>query len=61
LVDPGFESGITDLTPFTKKVNGDIFIFQLFVDEIIFGSTNKNFNGEFARLMAVKFEMSMRF
>jgi hypothetical protein len=32
---------------------------QLYVDDIIFGSTNKSFNDEFARLMTNKFEMSM--
>jgi hypothetical protein len=44
---------------FTKKVNGEIFICQLYVDDIIFGSSNKSFNDEFARLMTNKFEMSM--
>jgi hypothetical protein len=59
LVDPGFEIGIIDPTLFTKKVNGELFICQLYVDDIIFGSTNKAFNDEFAMLMNNKFEMSM--
>jgi hypothetical protein len=32
---------------------------QLYVDDIIFGSSKKSFNDEFARLMTDKFEMSM--
>jgi hypothetical protein len=59
LVDRGFEIGQTDPTLFTKKVNGDLFICQLCVDDIFFGSSNKSFNDEFARLMTNKFEMYM--
>jgi hypothetical protein len=59
LVDRGFEIGLIDPTLFTKKVNGELFICQLYVDDIIFGSSNKSFNDEFARLMTDKFEMSM--
>jgi hypothetical protein len=59
LVDCGFEIGQIDPTLFTKKVNGELFICQLYVDDIIFGSSNKSFNYEFARLMTDKFEMSM--
>jgi hypothetical protein len=59
LVDHGFEIGIIDPTLFTKKVNGELFICQIYVDDIIFGSSNKIFNDEFAKLMTDKFEMSM--
>jgi hypothetical protein len=44
---------------FSPRVNGEVFICQLYVDDIIFGSTNKAFNEEFARLMTEKFEMSL--
>jgi hypothetical protein len=37
----------------------ELFICQLYVYDIIFGSYNKSFNDEFARLMTDKFEMSM--
>ncbi|KAK1681779.1 hypothetical protein QYE76_042627 [Lolium multiflorum] len=40
-------------------VNGELFVFQLYVDDIIFGSTNKAFNDEFSKLMTDRFEMSM--
>jgi hypothetical protein len=59
LVDRGFEIGLIDPTLFTKKVNGELFICQIYVEDIIFGSSNKLFNDEFAKLMTDKFEMSM--
>ena len=59
LEDRGFEIGKIDPTLFTKRVKGDLFICQLYVDDIIFGSPNKAFNDEFAALMTEKFEMSM--
>ncbi|KAM0880336.1 hypothetical protein ACQ4PT_033652 [Festuca glaucescens] len=59
LEDRGFEVGKIDPTLFTKKVNGELFICQLYVDDIIFGSTNTMFNDEFAKLMTDRFEMSM--
>ncbi|KAK1627194.1 hypothetical protein QYE76_001509 [Lolium multiflorum] len=59
LEDRGFEVGKIDPTLFTKRVNGELFICQLYVDDIIFGSTNTMFNDEFAKLMTDRFEMSM--
>jgi hypothetical protein len=59
LEDRGFEVGKIDPTLFTKKVNGELFICQLYVDDIIFGSTNTKFNDEFAKLITDRFEMSM--
>ena len=59
LVNRGFNVGLIDPTLFTKRVGGDLFIYQLYVDDIIFGSTNKLFNEEFCKLMTDKFEMSM--
>jgi hypothetical protein len=35
LVDRGFEIEVIDPTLFTKKVNGELFICQLYVDDII--------------------------
>jgi hypothetical protein len=40
-------------------VNGKLFICQLYVDDIIFGSVNNDFNVEFAKLMTDEFEISM--
>jgi hypothetical protein len=44
LVDYGFEIRVIDPTLFTKRVNGELFICQLYIDDINFGSTNKAFN-----------------
>jgi hypothetical protein len=43
----------------TKKLNGEIFICQVYVDDIIFGSTNEDYCKEFDELMSKEFEMSM--
>ena len=59
LLDRGFQVGQIDPTLFTKRVKGELFICQLYVDDIIFGSTNKAFNDEFSKLMTDRFEMSM--
>jgi hypothetical protein len=39
--------------------NGDLFVCQIYVDDIIFGSTNQKSCEEFSRVMMQKFEMSM--
>src|SRR4051812_14538603 len=59
IVDYGFQIGQIDPTLFTKRVCGQLFICQLYVDDIIFGSVNQSFNEEFSKLMTDKFEMSM--
>jgi hypothetical protein len=43
LLKQGFEIGKADPTLFTRKVNNDIFICQIYVDDIIFSSTNAAF------------------
>jgi hypothetical protein len=48
-----------DSTLFTKRGNGELFVCQIYVDDIIFGSTNPQFSEKFGRLMSEKFEMSM--
>jgi hypothetical protein len=37
----------------------DLFVCQIYVDDIIFGSTNKSFCDEFSKIMTNKFEMFM--
>nr|GEW23265.1 hypothetical protein [Tanacetum cinerariifolium] len=41
LLENGFQRGKIDQTLFIKKQKGDILLVQVFVDDIIFGSTNK--------------------
>jgi hypothetical protein len=59
LIMQGFKIGRVDTTLFTKDVNGDLFICQIYVDDIIFGSTNDLLSHEFATMMSREFEMSM--
>jgi hypothetical protein len=40
-------------------VNKDLFVCQVYVDDIIFGSTNKSFCDEFSKIMIDMFEMSV--
>ena len=59
LLKQGFEIGKADPTLFIHKVGKDIFVCQIYVDDIIFGSTNHSFCEEFSRIMTKRFEMSM--
>jgi hypothetical protein len=51
--------GKADSTIFTHKVSKDIFICQMYIDDIIFGSTDKKFCEEFSRIMTKRFEITM--
>ena len=55
----GFEIGKANSTLFIRKIKNDIFVCQIYVDDIIFGSTNQTFYEEFSRIMKKRFEMSM--
>jgi hypothetical protein len=59
LLSKGFIMGKVDTTLFTKKISKDLFVLQISVDDIIFGSTNQDFCEEFGRMMANESEMSM--
>nr|GEU67580.1 retrovirus-related Pol polyprotein from transposon TNT 1-94 [Tanacetum cinerariifolium] len=59
LLSKGFTKGSIDLTLFITKHRGDILLVQIYVDDIIFGSTNPNLSKRFEKLMHSKFEMSM--
>jgi hypothetical protein len=59
LVSKGFKIGKVDTTLFTKKIDDDLFICQIYVDDIIFGSTNQIFCEEFGDMMSREFKMSM--
>jgi hypothetical protein len=41
LITNGFKVGKVDPTLFTKTIANDLFVCQIYVDDIIFGSTNK--------------------
>jgi hypothetical protein len=59
LITNGFKVGKADPTLFTETITKDLFICQIYVDDIIFGSTKKSTCEEFSRIMIQKFEMSM--
>jgi hypothetical protein len=46
LITNGFKVGKADPTLFTKTIAKDLFVCQIYVDDIIFGSTNKSMMGE---------------
>ncbi|GJR83636.1 retrovirus-related pol polyprotein from transposon TNT 1-94 [Tanacetum coccineum] len=58
LLGNGFKRGKIDQTLFIKKQKGDILLVQVYVDDIIFGSTNKDMCTGFEKLMKDKFQMS---
>ncbi|GKA67152.1 retrovirus-related pol polyprotein from transposon TNT 1-94, partial [Tanacetum coccineum] len=51
--------GMVDNTLFTKKSKSHLIIVQIYVDDIIFGSTSQNLCDDFAKIMHDEFEMSM--
>ncbi|GJS83551.1 retrovirus-related pol polyprotein from transposon TNT 1-94 [Tanacetum coccineum] len=59
LISKGFTKGIIDPTLFTIKYGEDILLVQIYVDDIIFGSTNPKFSKRFEKLMHGRFEMSL--
>jgi hypothetical protein len=59
LITNGFKFDKAYPTLLTKTIAKDLFICQIYVDDIIFGSTNKSSCEKFSRIMIQKFEMSM--
>jgi hypothetical protein len=54
LIANAFKVRKVDPTLFTKTCNGDLFVCQIYVDDIIFGSTNQKSCEEFSRVMTQK-------
>ena len=46
-----FKPGSLDPTLFTKTYDDERFVCQIYVDDIIFGCTNKRYNDEFGHMM----------
>jgi hypothetical protein len=59
LTQNSFKIGKADSTLLTRKVDKDLFMCQIYIDDIIFGSTNRSFCDEFSKIMTDRFEMSM--
>ncbi|KAI3816013.1 hypothetical protein L1987_15698 [Smallanthus sonchifolius] len=58
LLSNNFRRGAIDQTLFIKDEGGEILLVQIYVDDIIFGSTRKKLCKDFEVLMHSKFEMS---
>ena len=58
LLENKFSRGKIDKTLFLREVKGKILLVQIYVDDIIFGSTDDNLCKKFSNLMQGKFEMS---
>ncbi|GKB37684.1 retrovirus-related pol polyprotein from transposon TNT 1-94 [Tanacetum coccineum] len=59
LIKHEYKMEMVDNTLFTKKKSSNIIIVQIYVDDIIFGSTCQDMCDEFAKIMHDEFEMSM--
>ncbi|GJU81855.1 retrovirus-related pol polyprotein from transposon TNT 1-94 [Tanacetum coccineum] len=59
LIKHEYKMGMVDNTLFTKKKSSNLIIVQIYVDDIIFGSTCQDMFDEFAKTMHDEFEMSM--
>nr|GEX06876.1 putative ribonuclease H-like domain-containing protein [Tanacetum cinerariifolium] len=58
LVQSGYRRGLIDNTLFIKKDKKDIMLVQVYVDDIVFGSTKKSWCDEFEALMKNMFQMN---
>ncbi|GJT91183.1 putative ribonuclease H-like domain-containing protein [Tanacetum coccineum] len=58
LLDNGFQRGKIDKTLFIRRDKGDILLVQVYVDDIIFGSTKRSLCTEFEKMMHKKFQKS---
>jgi hypothetical protein len=59
LLSKGFIMGKVDTTLFTKKIGNDLFVLQIYIDDIIFESTHQEFCEKFGKMVANESEMSM--
>ncbi|GJX75269.1 retrovirus-related pol polyprotein from transposon TNT 1-94 [Tanacetum coccineum] len=59
LIKHEYSMGMVDNTLFTKRSKSHLVIVQIYLDDIIFGSTSQNLSDDFAKIMHDEFEMSM--
>ncbi|GJR89556.1 retrovirus-related pol polyprotein from transposon TNT 1-94 [Tanacetum coccineum] len=59
LIQHKFVRGTINNTLFIYKTKSDVIIVQIYVDDIIFGSTSGKLSKQFAKLMTKKYEMRM--
>ncbi|GKD73303.1 putative ribonuclease H-like domain-containing protein, partial [Tanacetum coccineum] len=58
LLDNRIQRGKIDKTLFIRRDKGDILLVQVYVDDIIFGSTKKSLCTDFEKIMHKKFQIS---
>ncbi|KAL8133942.1 hypothetical protein AgCh_009127 [Apium graveolens] len=59
LLESGFKRGTIDKTLFYLNKGKDLILVQIYVDDIIFGSTNQTLCDKFSKLMQSRYQMSM--
>ncbi|KAK1397946.1 hypothetical protein POM88_007809 [Heracleum sosnowskyi] len=59
LLESGFKRGAIDKTLFYLNHGKDLLLVQIYVDDIIFGSTNNKLCEKFSKLMQSRYQMSM--
>ena len=59
LKSKGFKPGSLDPTLFMKTYDGELFVCQIYVDDIIFSCTDKRYSDEFGHMMQEQYQMSM--
>jgi len=58
LAENNFVKGKVDITLFTKHIGNNILIVQIYVDDIIFGSTNEKLCKDFESYMKKEFKLA---
>ena len=59
MIENQFTRGTIDTTLFHRNFNGFSIFVQIYVDDIVSGSTDEKFCSKFAKLMQSKYEMSI--
>ncbi|CAM8951679.1 unnamed protein product [Rhodiola kirilowii] len=59
LIKHGYERGTVDKTLFLLRTKNHLLVVQVYVDDIVFGSTSSTLVKKFQNLMESEFEMSM--
>jgi len=59
LLEREFIKGSVNTTLFLRRVGDDLLIVQIYVDDILFGSSNNKLCDEFSKIMSREFEMSL--
>ena len=55
----GFTRGKANQTLFIKKEEGELIVAQVYIDDIIFGSTKDELAHNFSKLMQAEFKINM--